>query len=162
MQRVGLHQLAQSGAVTAQVPVWNDTTKKWEPLTPAPSISPTLVDAKGDLLIGTADNTPARLAVGANGAVLTADSTAAAGMAWKPVAIPLDQLLDVDVTTATPNTGDTLVYNDGTEMWTPGAPAGGGGGSGGPGGLLLEADQTTADVPSDTPVGTIVFRKVAP
>jgi hypothetical protein len=46
------------------------------------AILPTLVDAKGDLLAGTADNTVARLAVGSNGQVLTADSTQTAGVRW--------------------------------------------------------------------------------
>lgn len=41
-----------------------------------------LVDAKGDVLTATADNTPARLAVGANDTVLTADSTQATGLKW--------------------------------------------------------------------------------
>jgi len=40
------------------------------------------VDAKGDLLAGTADNTVARLAVGTDGYVLKADSSAATGLAW--------------------------------------------------------------------------------
>lgn len=42
----------------------------------------TLVDAKGDLLVGTANDTLARLAVGANTYVLTADSATATGMKW--------------------------------------------------------------------------------
>jgi hypothetical protein len=42
----------------------------------------TLVDAKGDILTATADNTPARLAVGTNGQTLVADSTAATGLKW--------------------------------------------------------------------------------
>jgi len=45
-------------------------------------ISPTIVDAKGDLIAATADNTVSRLAVGTNGQVLTADSTAATGIKW--------------------------------------------------------------------------------
>jgi hypothetical protein len=40
------------------------------------------VDAKGDLLAGTADNAVARVGVGANGRVLSADSAQASGMAW--------------------------------------------------------------------------------
>jgi hypothetical protein len=42
----------------------------------------TAIDAKGDLVPGTGADTFARLAVGANGTVLTADSTAATGLAW--------------------------------------------------------------------------------
>ena len=45
-------------------------------------IQPTIVDAKGDLITATAADTPARLAVGANDTVLTADSTASTGLAW--------------------------------------------------------------------------------
>lgn len=41
-----------------------------------------LVDAKGDIVIGTADNTPGRLSVGTNGQVLKADSTKPEGLAW--------------------------------------------------------------------------------
>jgi hypothetical protein len=37
---------------------------------------------KGDIYAATGTSTPARLAVGANGTVLTADSTAATGVAW--------------------------------------------------------------------------------
>jgi hypothetical protein len=41
-----------------------------------------LFTAKGDLAAATAANTPAKLAVGTNGQVLTADSTEATGMKW--------------------------------------------------------------------------------
>ena len=40
------------------------------------------IDAKGDLLVGTADNTVDNLAVGANGSVLMADSSTATGLSW--------------------------------------------------------------------------------
>ena len=41
-----------------------------------------LVDAKGDLLLGTADNTLARQAVGTNGQLLQANSSATNGVEW--------------------------------------------------------------------------------
>ena len=46
------------------------------------AIQNAIVDAKGDLIGATAADTPARLAVGTNGQVLTADSTAGTGLAW--------------------------------------------------------------------------------
>jgi len=71
------------------------------------AIQNAIVDAKGDLIAATAADTPARLGVGTNGQVLTADSTAATGLAW-----------------ATPSSGSTfsgaLVYKSGTESTTAG------------------------------------------
>jgi hypothetical protein len=46
------------------------------------AIAKATVDAKGDLIAGTADNTVARLAVGANDTILVADSTTATGLKW--------------------------------------------------------------------------------
>jgi hypothetical protein len=46
------------------------------------AIQNAIVDAKGDLIAATAADTPARLAVGTNDQVLTADSTAATGLKW--------------------------------------------------------------------------------
>lgn len=54
------------------------------PVLTTPSISN--IDAKGDLLAGTADNTIGRLAVGTNGYVLTADSAEATGLKWAAAA----------------------------------------------------------------------------
>ena len=50
--------------------------------TMATMVPKSIVDAKGDLIAATAADTVSRLAVGTNGQVLTADSTAATGLAW--------------------------------------------------------------------------------
>jgi hypothetical protein len=42
-----------------------------------------LADAKGDLIVGTADNTISKLTVGANGQSLVADSTTTSGLRWQ-------------------------------------------------------------------------------
>jgi hypothetical protein len=49
------------------------------------AIQNAIVDAKGDLIAATAADTPARLAVGTNGTVLTADSAEATGLKWAAV-----------------------------------------------------------------------------
>ena len=47
------------------------------------AIQNAIVDAKGDLIAASAADTPARLAVGTNGQVLVADSTASTGLKWQ-------------------------------------------------------------------------------
>lgn len=54
----------------------------WVTSDDANAIQNTIVDAKGDLIAATAADTPARLAVGTNNQVLTADSTTATGLKW--------------------------------------------------------------------------------
>lgn len=46
------------------------------------AINKTIVDAKGDIIAATAADTVARLAVGTDGQVLTADAASAAGIKW--------------------------------------------------------------------------------
>ena len=45
-------------------------------------VDESLFDAKGDLLVASADNTPAKLTVGTNGYILTANTSAANGIEW--------------------------------------------------------------------------------
>ena len=45
-------------------------------------VDESLFDAKGDLLVGSADNTPAKLSVGTNGYILTANTSATNGVEW--------------------------------------------------------------------------------
>jgi hypothetical protein len=51
----------------------------------------TAIDAKGDLVPGTGADTFARLAVGANDTILTADSTAATGMKWAAASVSVSK-----------------------------------------------------------------------
>jgi hypothetical protein len=59
-----------------------------------PAIPTSLVLAKGDVIAGTASGSVARLPVGANGQVLTADSTQSTGVRWSgAVGIPVTTIL---------------------------------------------------------------------
>jgi hypothetical protein len=54
----------------------------YAPFNVANTIAPTVVDAKGDLIVGTADDTVGRLAVGTNGQLLSAASGETTGLKW--------------------------------------------------------------------------------
>jgi hypothetical protein len=75
-------------------------------------IQPTIFDAKADLLTATANDTPARLAVGTNGQVLTADSTAGTGLAWATPAGGGKVLQVVSGTYSTATTSTSTSYAD--------------------------------------------------
>jgi len=73
------------GGTSGQVLSKNSNTDMdftWVTSDDANAIQNAIVDAKGDLIAATAADTPARLAVGTNGEFLSADSTAATGLAW--------------------------------------------------------------------------------
>lgn len=55
---------------------------------PFSGIQETLIDAKGDLIVGNAADTPIRLAVGSNNQVLTADSSVTGGVKWATPGTP--------------------------------------------------------------------------
>ena len=70
------------GGTTGQILSKNSNTDMDFLWVASSGISATIVDAKGDLIAATAADTVSRLAVGTNGQVLTADSTAATGLKW--------------------------------------------------------------------------------
>jgi hypothetical protein len=84
----------------------------WVTTDDANAIQNSIVDAKGDLIAATAADTPARLAVGTNGHVLTADSTAATGIKWAAPAGGGKVLQVVAGTTTTQVSNSTTTYAD--------------------------------------------------
>ena len=58
------------------------TGLKWQTISLDGAVLRTVIDAKGDLIVGTAADTVGRLGVGTNGQVLTADSAEASGLKW--------------------------------------------------------------------------------
>jgi hypothetical protein len=88
--------------------VYNGTS--WDLVAPDTSsfISKTIIDAKGDLIVGTAADTVARLPVGTNTHVLTADSTQASGMVWAAVS---------GLPSQTGNTGKYLTTDGTAASW---------------------------------------------
>jgi hypothetical protein len=82
-----------------QVLVANSATAtglEWSSETDPNSINKSIIDAKGDLVVGTANDTPARLGVGTDGQVLTADALSTEGVKWATI----------NVTLGTETTGD--------------------------------------------------------
>jgi hypothetical protein len=72
----------------------------------------TAIDAKGDLIAGTAADTFDRLAVGTNGQTLVADSTASTGLKWATPAGGGKVLQVVQATTATQVINSTTTFAD--------------------------------------------------
>jgi len=76
------------------------------------AIQNAIVDAKGDIIAATANDTPARLAVGTNGQVLTADSSTATGLKWAAAAGGGKVLQVVNATYGVAVTNSTSTYAD--------------------------------------------------
>jgi len=118
-------------AVTADLTTAQTLTNKTltSPVLTTPTLS--TIDAKGDLIVGTADNTIGRLAVGTNGHVLTADSTVSpTGLKWAAPAAGGMTLLSTTTLSSTSTTIssidqtyiDLVVYIYGASSATSGQP----------------------------------------
>jgi hypothetical protein len=78
------------GGTTGQVLSKNSNTDldyTWVAQDDSNAIQNAIIDAKGDLIVGTAADTPDRLAVGSNNQVLIADSAQATGIKWGAIPI---------------------------------------------------------------------------
>ena len=78
----GAVQLSDSTSTTSSILAATPTAVKSAYDLAAAAVPKSIVDAKGDLIAATAADTVSRIAVGTNGQVLTADSTAATGLKW--------------------------------------------------------------------------------
>jgi len=75
-------------------------------LDPSGSVSKSIIDAKGDLLVGSANDTVDNLSLGTNGYVLTVDTAQTLGVKW---AAP-----SVTTSNAVTLTNKTIAYDDNT------------------------------------------------
>jgi hypothetical protein len=99
-------KLASNAVATAKIADGAVTAAK---LAATAAIQPTIMDAKGDLVSATAADTPARLAVGTNGQVLTADSAQSTGLKWAtPVTAGVTAADSATVTTSESTTSGTF------------------------------------------------------
>lgn len=82
--------MATVGTTSRPAYVYDQETDTWVPVGVGPHthdnfVTATTIDAKGDLLAGSAPDTVGRLPIGANGTLLVADSTETLGMAWRSI-----------------------------------------------------------------------------
>jgi hypothetical protein len=101
---------ASSAATSASSAATSATSAANSATAAASAIQAVIVDAKGDLIVASAADTVSRLAVGTNGYLLTAASTAALGVQWAeaPVSLP----------SQTSNSGKFLTTDGSTASWS--------------------------------------------
>ena len=101
---------ASSAATSASSAATSATSAANSATAAASAIQGTIFDAKGDLIVASAADTAARLAVGTDGYLLTAASTATNGITWAaaPVSLP----------SQTGNTGKDLTTDGSTASWS--------------------------------------------
>ena len=112
------------GGTTGQVlSKTSNTDMDFTWITNAAGIPATILDAKGDLIVASAADTAARLAVGTNGQYLKADSTTATGLAWAtfPSTGKVLQVVQGQTTTSTTIATTTLTDTGITATITPSA-----------------------------------------
>ena len=94
--------------------VWDVTDNVWYPIGVGGhdhgEIQKVIVDAKGDLIVGTAADTVDRLAVGADGSSIVADSSTSTGLKW---ATPASGALTLIKRASFSNVADTSTTFDG-------------------------------------------------
>jgi hypothetical protein len=112
------------GGTTGQVLSKNSNTDMdfiWVAQDDSNAIQNAIVDAKGDLIAASAADTPARLAVGANGETLVADSSATTGLRYSATPSASNPILNAACeiaqrgTTAVASTGATTQFM--TDRW---------------------------------------------
>ena len=91
--------------------VYDTETDTWVPIGVGAHthayIPNTLVDAKGDIVVASASDTPAILSKGSDGTVLVSDSTTSTGLAWQPYGAQVVA-------------GKNAIINGGMDIWQRG------------------------------------------